>query len=411
MVTSERLRDLPSGLRRALARADAGKTLSVDEASWLLGARGEALDVLCRVARRVRDGAFGRRVTYSRKVFVPLTHLCRDACGYCTFAWPPKRDVPAYLSPEQVLEIARAGQAAGCKEALFTLGDRPEERYPAARQWLEARGYHTTLEYLRAVAITVIEETGLIPHLNPGVMSWADMATLKHVSGSMGLMLESASERLGEKGGPHWRAASKVPAVRLRTIEDAGRLAVPFTSGILIGIGETDRERAEAVLEKYSKTGNPRLSASASFRGLNNASDELITGLDKLARRYGTLLQTHACFSYSTHDSSIARGGLAEAPPVSLALWERFLVYGIAFGIADRVLQAAHLHMPEELAEQSSIFWISPGGELGSVLLSLTYPDGEVVSYTYDGAGKQQAIHSTPAGGAGEPSGLVRGFD
>jgi FO synthase len=239
--------DPPSGLRRALARADAGKALSVDEATWLLSARGVALKRLMASAARVRDGAFGTRVTYSRKVFIPLTHLCRDTCGYCTFAWPPKADVPAYLSPEQVLKIARAGQAAGCKEALFTLGDRPEERYPAARFWLAARGFSSTLEYLRAVAIGVLEETGLIPHLNPGVMAWTELSTLKQVSGSMGIMLESSSRRLLEKGQAHWNCPDKDPVVRLRTIEDAGRCSIPFTSGILIGIGETDRERVESL--------------------------------------------------------------------------------------------------------------------------------------------------------------------
>jgi FO synthase len=241
-------RHLPSGARRALARADAGKVLDADEAAWLLGLRGEALDELCAVAARVRDGAHPEHITYSRKVFVPLTHLCRDTCGYCTFAWPPKGDIPAYLSVEQVLDIARAGQAAGCKEALFTLGDKPELRYPAARAWLEARGYATTLEYLRAAAIAVIEETGLVPHLNPGVLTWADLAGLKQVSGSMGLMLESASERLLGRGEAHHNSPDKDPAVRLRTIEDAGRLSIPFTSGILIGIGETDLERAEALI-------------------------------------------------------------------------------------------------------------------------------------------------------------------
>ncbi len=247
MAAASPLSDLPSGLRRALARADAGKTLDVDEATLLLGARGAALTALCATAARIRDAAHGDRITYSRKVFVPLTHLCRDTCGYCTFAWPPKGDVPAFLSAQQVLHIARAGAAAGCKEALFTLGDKPEERYPAAREWLEARGYATTLEYLRAVAITVIEETGLLPHLNPGVLTWTDLAALKPVSASMGLMLESASRRLLAKGGPHHNAPDKDPAARLRTLEDAGRSAVPFTSGILIGIGETDRERAEAL--------------------------------------------------------------------------------------------------------------------------------------------------------------------
>jgi FO synthase len=193
------------------------------------------------------DADGGKRVTYSRKVFVPLTHLCRDACGYCTFAWPPKGDLPAFLSPDEVVDIARAGQAAGCKEALFTLGDRPEARYPAAAAWLEARGYATTLEYLRAVAIQVIEATGLLPHLNPGVMSWAELATLKQVSASMGMMLESTSTRLLEKGQAHFNAPDKVPAVRLRTLEDAGRLSVPFTSGLLVGIGESPVERADTL--------------------------------------------------------------------------------------------------------------------------------------------------------------------
>jgi FO synthase len=248
-------------LPRALHRAEEGRSLRRDEAAALLTARGEQLERLVVVAGRVRDaapwyaeGAWGRtaegrrRVTYSRKVFVPLTHLCRDACGYCTFAWPPKGDLPAFLSPEQVLDIARAGQAAGCKEVLFTLGDQPERRYPAAREWLEARGYATTLEYLRAVAIQVIEATGLLPHLNPGVMSWADLATLKQVAPSMGIMLESTSSRLLAKGQAHFNAPDKDPAVRLRTLEDAGRLSVPFTSGLLIGIGETLGERVDTVL-------------------------------------------------------------------------------------------------------------------------------------------------------------------
>ncbi|MDP9021559.1 MAG: bifunctional FO biosynthesis protein CofGH [Actinomycetota bacterium] len=240
--------------RRALRRAEQGLAITRDEAASLLTCRGVELERLMSIAGRIRDaGGFvtadgRRRVTYSRKVFIPLTHLCRDRCGYCTFAWPPKRDVPAYLSPDEVVDIARRGQAAGCKEALFTLGDRPEERYPRARQWLEAHGYATTLEYLRAVAIRVIEETGLLPHLNPGVMTWTELATLKQVSASMGLMLESTSRRLLEKGEAHWRAPDKDPQARLRTIEDAGRLSVPFTSGLLIGIGETLVERVDTVL-------------------------------------------------------------------------------------------------------------------------------------------------------------------
>ncbi|MCC5947666.1 MAG: bifunctional FO biosynthesis protein CofGH [Nitriliruptoraceae bacterium] len=246
---------------RALHRAEEGRSLRREEIAALFGARDDDLDRLLAVAARTRDaapwyapGAWGRtddgrrRVTYSRKVFVPLTHLCRDACGYCTFAWPPKADLPAYLSPDEVVDIARRGQHQGCKEALFTLGDRPELRYPAAQQWLEARGYGTTLEYLRAVAIQVIEATGLLPHLNPGVMSWDEMATLKQVSASMGMMLETTSTRLLTKGHAHFQAPDKDPAVRLKTLEDAGRLSIPFTSGLLIGIGETAVERADTVL-------------------------------------------------------------------------------------------------------------------------------------------------------------------
>jgi FO synthase len=232
---------------RALARARGGKTLAVDEAEALLSARGHALRDLMEIAAALRDLGHGRVVTYSRKVFIPLTMLCRDHCHYCTFAKPPaKLDAP-FLTPDEVIAIAEAGRRAGCKEALFTLGDRPEDRYPEAREWLEARGYASTLDYLRAVAIRVIEETGLLPHLNPGVMSWEAMARLKQVSASMGMMLETSSERLSEKGGPHFGSPDKVPAVRLRTIEDAGRLSIPFTTGILVGIGETLLERAESL--------------------------------------------------------------------------------------------------------------------------------------------------------------------
>jgi FO synthase len=241
----------PSGpqLRRALARADRGVTLSLDETTALLGARGDDLERLLDVAARLRDLGHGDVVTYSPKVFVPLTMLCRDHCHYCTFAKPPaKLDAP-FLTPEEAVAIARAGAEAGCKEALFTLGDRPEDRYEVARAWLDERGYDSTLDYVRAVAIRVIEETGLLPHLNPGVMSYEEIARLKHVAASMGIMLETSSERLAAKGGPHFGSPDKAPAVRLRTIEDAGRLAVPFTTGILVGIGETERERAEALVD------------------------------------------------------------------------------------------------------------------------------------------------------------------
>jgi FO synthase len=234
-------------VRRSLKRAAEGKSLSMEEATSLMEARGAALEGLLEVATKLRDLGHGRTVTYSRKVFVPLTMLCRDVCHYCTFAKPPARLDHPYLAPEEVVTIAEAGRRAGCKEALFTLGDRPEQRYPVARAWLEQRGYRSTLDYLRAVSIKVIEETGLLPHLNPGVMTYEDMARLKHVSASMGLMLEQSSDRLLRKGMAHHGSPDKVPAVRLRTIADAGRLAIPFTTGMLVGIGETAAERAATV--------------------------------------------------------------------------------------------------------------------------------------------------------------------
>jgi len=190
----------------------------------------------------------GRLVTYSPKVFIPLTALCRDVCGYCTFARPPRRGERAYLPVEEVLEIARAGAAAGCTEALFTLGDKPELRYRVARDELAGLGFETTIEYLRHCAGLVLEETGLLPHLNPGVMSRDELELLRPASASMGIMLETVSDRLSQKGGPHWASPDKVPAVRLETIRLAGELSIPFTSGILIGIGETREERIEALL-------------------------------------------------------------------------------------------------------------------------------------------------------------------
>ncbi|MCA1832369.1 MAG: bifunctional FO biosynthesis protein CofGH [Actinobacteria bacterium] len=241
---------LDHAVRRALRRAEEGKALAPDEAEVLLSARKENLDRLLEAARRVRDaGPHAGVVTFSKKVFIPLTRLCRDLCHYCTFATTPEHVVP-FLSSEEVLKIAKAGQSAGCKEALFTLGDRPEARYPQAKTWLAERGYSNTLDYVRAMAIHVIEQTGLLPHLNPGVMSWDDMARLKPVSASMGLMLESSSERLyTTRGEAHFGSPDKKPAVRLRTIEDAGRHAIPFTTGILIGIGETHEERIQSLLD------------------------------------------------------------------------------------------------------------------------------------------------------------------
>jgi len=199
-------------------------------------------------AAAIRDVAFGERVTFSKKVFIPLTHLCRDNCGYCTFVHPPRKGEAAYLSPEQVLAIARAGQAAGCAEALFTLGDKPELKWKPAAEALSAMGYATTLDYLAAMGALVFKETGLLPHFNPGLMDAADLAKLRKSSVSMGIMLETTAARLGERGGPHFGAPDKDPALRLATLKAAGEKKVPFTSGILIGIGETRGERIEALL-------------------------------------------------------------------------------------------------------------------------------------------------------------------
>ena len=207
-----------------------------------------ALDELMAEARRLRADRTGTLVTYSPKVFVPLTTLCRDVCGYCTFARPPRRGERAFLSEDEVLAIARAGVEAGCSEALFTLGDRPEARYRVARDELVSFGCATTLEYLARCARRVLDETGLLPHLNPGVMSRDELTSLRPVAASMGIMLESTAERLAARGGPHWASPDKVPARRLETMRLAGELEIPFTSGILIGIGETRAERIEALL-------------------------------------------------------------------------------------------------------------------------------------------------------------------
>lgn len=205
------------------------------------------LSDLLAEASKTRDIGHGQIQTYSRKVFIPLTHLCRDVCHYCTFAHPPKRGEPAYLTPDQVLDIARAGAAAGCQEALFTLGDKPERRYRAAREALADMGYETTIDYLAAMCDLVWRETGLLPHANPGVMDAQEIAALRAVSVSQGIMLESASPRLCEKGGPHYGSPDKHPAPRLETMRLAGELSVPFTTGILIGIGETRAERIDTL--------------------------------------------------------------------------------------------------------------------------------------------------------------------
>ena len=251
-----------TALRRVLRRARDGVALNVDEAAEAMTARGDDLADLCASAARVRDAGLtsaGRRgpqgrlpVSYSRKVFIPVTHLCRDTCHYCTFVTVPGKlraqGRGMYLEPDEIVDIARRGAELGCKEALFTLGDRPETRWPEARQWLDERGYDSTLDYVRATAIRVLEETGLLPHLNPGVMSWAELSRLKPVAPSMGMMLETTSRRLFEtRGLAHYGSPDKDPVVRLRTLTDAGRLSIPFTTGLLVGIGETLAERADTL--------------------------------------------------------------------------------------------------------------------------------------------------------------------
>ena len=202
---------------------------------------------LIAAAGSLRDEGHGRSISYSRKVFIPLTHLCRDVCHYCAFAEQPRAGRRAYLSPNEVLAVARAGAAAGCTEALFTLGDKPELRYRAAREALDALGYETTIDYLQAMCALVLRETGLLPHANPGIMSRSEIAGLRTVSASQGIMLESLSARLCEPGGVHYGSPDKQPEARLETLRLAGELRVPFTTGILIGIGETRAERLEAL--------------------------------------------------------------------------------------------------------------------------------------------------------------------
>lgn len=245
-------------IARALSRAERGQTLNSEELHALLHARGEHLARLCATAAGIRDAGLrsaGRAgvITYSRKVFIPLTRLCRDKCHYCTFVAAPHaladEGQSLYLSIDDVVRIARDGAALGCKEALFTLGDRPEDRWPQAREWLEQRGYSSTLDYLRAAAIAVLEETGLLPHLNPGVMSWDELHRMRPVAASMGLMLETNSSRLFTTPGQvHYGSPDKDPVVRMRTIDDAGRLNIPFTTGLLIGIGETAEEIVDSLL-------------------------------------------------------------------------------------------------------------------------------------------------------------------
>ena len=236
---------IPVGL---FERTAGGSRLSDSEAHRLIAADDEAIGDLCLAAAELRDRGKGRIITFSPKVFIPLTRLCRDFCGYCTFRQAPAEADNLYLSEDEVLTVAKAGQRLGCTEALFTLGERPEQRYPEAQDWLRAHGYRTTLGYLTTMCQRVFEETELLPHGNPGTMSRRELQALQPSNPSVGIMLESVSPRLYESGGPHEFAPSKRPRVRLRTIELAGELGIPFTTGILIGIGETRTERIDSLL-------------------------------------------------------------------------------------------------------------------------------------------------------------------
>jgi FO synthase len=228
--------------------AAGGERLDDGEAVELAAASRRDPEVVIAAAAALRDAHTGPRITFSKKVFIPLTKLCRDACGYCTFAHPPRPGEAAYLSLEEVLEVARAGEAAGCKEALFTLGDKPERKWGEARAELAQLGFRSTIEYLEAACRAVLDSTSLLPHTNPGVMSHAEIAALRAVSVSQGTMLETTSERLLRRGMAHFGAPDKRPEARVATLEAAGELRVPFTTGILVGIGETFEERVEALL-------------------------------------------------------------------------------------------------------------------------------------------------------------------
>ena len=245
-------------IRDALAIARSGRAIDLAAATSLLRCAGDDLVELQSIAAALRDEGLAaagrdRQITYSRKVFIPLTRLCRDRCHYCTFVTVPGKLTRAgegmYLELDQVVDLARRGAELGCKEALFTLGDRPEDRWPQAAQWLAERGYSSTLDYVGAAAAAVLEQTGLLPHLNPGVMTAQEMRRLRPVAPSMGMMLETTSRRLfTEKGQPHYGSPDKDPLVRLQVLRDAGDERIPFTTGILVGIGESLTERAESLL-------------------------------------------------------------------------------------------------------------------------------------------------------------------
>ncbi|MEU0231900.1 MULTISPECIES: bifunctional FO biosynthesis protein CofGH [unclassified Streptomyces] len=364
MTDHQAARPTDNAMRRALRRARDGVALDVTEAAVLLRARGEDLADLVASAGRVRDAgleAAGRPgvITYSKSVFVPLTRLCRDKCHYCTFVTVPGKLRRAghgmFMSPDEVLDVARRGAALGCKEALITLGDKPEDRWPEAREWLDAHGYDDTIAYVRAMAIRILEETGLLPHLNPGVLSWTDFQRLKPVAPSMGMMLETTATRLwSEPGGPHYGSPDKEPAVRLRVLEDAGRSSVPFTSGLLLGIGETLEERAESLfaLRRIARAyhsvqeliiQNFRAKPDTAMRGMPDAELDDLVATVAVAR---LIMGPSACL---------------QAPPNLVdAEYERLIAAGIDDwgGVSPLTIDHVNPERPwpriEELAERSA---------------------------------------------------------
>ncbi len=297
--------------------------ISHQEACALIEAPAGALDELLRRAAEVRDRGRGRRVTFSKKVFVPLTTLCRDYCRYCTFRRDPGQPGAHTMTPAEVVALVQAGGRLGAKEALFSLGDRPEARFAAQREFLRRHGYRTTLEYLRAMCALTLAESPLLPHVNPGLMGERDLAALREVSVSMGLMLESVSERLLAPGQAHDQAPDKVPARRLRTIALAGKLGIPFTTGILIGIGETPRERVDAlaaIRDLHERYGHVQEVIVQNFRAKPNIPmrDAPEPGLDDLLR---TLAVARLLLG---PDMNI------QAPPnLSPGVWPRLLAAGL----------------------------------------------------------------------------------
>ena len=239
---------LSPAVAAALERSDAGHPLGRADGVTLIEAPAADLPAILAAAAAMRDRGKGRTVTYSRKVFLPLTNLCRDDCGYCTFKRDPGQPGARTMELDEVLAVCEAGARLGCKEALLSLGDKPEARFPEHREWLRHRGYRTTMDYVVAASRAIATETGLLPHANPGLMTDRDVAALRPWNVSVGLMLETVADRLTAPGGPHDRAPDKRPLRRLRTLEAAGRAGLAFTTGILIGIGETREERVDSLL-------------------------------------------------------------------------------------------------------------------------------------------------------------------